>query len=182
MQAEVFGIGAIGAVHTHPTTSGDETHDVVAGHGCAALGQLRQRAGRSRYRDAGVLGAALPNQHRGRRGPLREFVFSTFGTAELSQQSLHDVACRRVTLADSGVQRRHVGVAQLLRQCAHRLAVDKSLQRQTAATNFPGYRLLTRFQRFLATLLGEPLPDLRLGPRRHHETLPVPRRAGGGRF
>ena len=154
----------------------------VARHRSAALGQLGQDAGRTRHRDADVLVVALPDRHGRRRRPLGDLVLGVVGAAELGDQPLHDVARRDVTLAHRGVQRGHVVVAQFTRQGRHRLGTHQALQRKSAAAHFAGDGVLAGLQRLLAALLGEPLPDLGLGPRRHHEALPVPRRPGVGRL
>ena len=102
--------------------------------------------------------------------------------AELGDQPLHHMPRRDVALANRGVQRRHVGVAQFAGQRRHRLGIHQALQRKSAATDLTGDRVLAGLQRLLAALLGEPLPDLGLRARRHHEGLPVTRRAGVGRL
>ena len=89
--AQILCVGAVGAVHADSPAAGDETQNGVPGHRCAALGQLGQRSGRARDRDAGVLGGALAHEHGRRRGTFGQFVFGVFGSTELRQQPLHDV-------------------------------------------------------------------------------------------
>ena len=84
---------------------------------------------------------------------------------------------RGVPLTDRGVERGDVGIVQFACQRAHRIAIHQALQRQSAAANLLDDGVLTGFQGLLAAFLGEPLPDLGLGARGHHEGLPVPRRA-----
>ena len=85
---------------------------------------------------------------------------------------------RHVVLADRGVERRDVLVAQLVGQRGHRVGGDEALQRQAGAARLAGDRLLAGLDRLLAPLLGEPLLDLLLGPRRGDELQPVARGPG----
>ena len=68
-----------------------------------------------------------------------------------------------MALTDRGVERRHIGVVQLIGHRRHGSAVHQALQRKSAAADFAGDRFLAGFQRPLAPLLGKPLADLGLG-------------------
>ncbi|MCO5556192.1 hypothetical protein L7F22_009736 [Adiantum nelumboides] len=182
LRGEVPGVGAVGAVHADPAAAGDEAEDLVARHGGAAAGELDVEVAEglpvlAADDDAGVPGRpALADRRRG--GPLGELLLGVLLAAEPRDQALHDVLGAGLVLADGGVERGDVGVVHLAGQRGHGVAGDQPLQRHPGAARLPGDRLLALLDGLLAALLGEPLLDLGLGPRRLGDLQPVPRGPG----
>jgi hypothetical protein len=106
--------------------------------------------------------AAVPGTRRCRG--LGDVLGGTLLAAERLDQPLHDGLRRHVLLADGGVERGDVRVAHLVGQRGQGLAREQPLQGQALLAHRAGDRVLAVLDRLLATLLGEPLPDLVAGP------------------
>ena len=104
------GVGAVRPVDGDAVAPGDEAHDLVAGYGGAALGELHKAVGQSLHHDAllplGVLGYGGTGllglvSHRHLRLPLRLMLVEN--ALDILPQTAHDLQGGHAAVADGGV-------------------------------------------------------------------------------
>ena len=138
-------------------------------HRRAALGELDPHVGGALDDDAGVGAAGEPARAAAAAGDgdrLGEVLLGALVAAVQLDDPADDGLGAEVALADGGVERGHVGEVEVLGDLGERLVGEQPLDRQPLLAHQLGDLVLAALDRLLAALLGEPLPDLRAGPRR----------------
>src|SRR6266540_2965847 len=174
---QVGGVGTVGAVDADAVPAGDESDDRVTRYRGATSGELDpdvvdpldQHAPAGRQRARGPDGAVQG-----------EVVVLLLLLAEVGLEAVDHAGGGDLTRADSGVEGVQRGEAHLGGQRRQGAALGEPLQRQAGLAEGADQRLLAGLDGVLATLLGEPLPDLVARPRCLDDRQPVPRRTGVG--
>src|SRR6266540_1745773 len=174
---QVGGVGTVGAVDADAVPAGDESDDRVTRYRGATSGELDpdvvdpldQHAPAGRQRARGPDGAVQG-----------EVVVLLLLLAEVGLEAVDHAGGGDLTRADSGVEGVQRGEAHLGGQRRQGAALGEPLQRQAGLAKGADQRLLAGLDGVLATLLGEPLPDLVARPRCLDDRQPVPRRTGVG--
>ena len=167
-------VDAVLAVHRDAAAPGDEADDAVARHRRAAAGQLDPDVRRALDDDAGVAwtsaagGCVTPGVVTSARSSVAPSSPPSDSTSRAD-----DRLRRHVAVADRGVQRGDVRVAQLVGERRQRLGGEQPLHREVLLAHRLGDRVLALLDRLLAALLGEPGADLVAGPRALDEGQPV---------